>query len=70
MKDLHVENYKTLIKETEDDSKKWKDSMFLEELVFFKMAILPREICRYHALSIKICMTFFTGLEYIIQKFI
>ena len=25
MKDLYTENYKTLIKETEDDSKKWKD---------------------------------------------
>ena len=25
MKDLHAEKYKTLIKETEDDSKKWKD---------------------------------------------
>ena len=26
VKDLYAENYKTLIKETEDDSKKWKDS--------------------------------------------
>ena len=25
VKDIHTENYKTLIKETEDDSKKWKD---------------------------------------------
>ena len=25
IKDLHAENYKTLIKETEGDSKKWKD---------------------------------------------
>ena len=24
MKDLHAENYKTLVKEIEDDSKKWK----------------------------------------------
>ena len=35
MKDLYVENYKTLIKETEDDSKKWKDphALKLEELI-------------------------------------
>ena len=26
MKDLHTENYKTLIKETEANSKKWKDT--------------------------------------------
>ena len=25
VKDLHSENYKTLMKEIEDDSKKWKD---------------------------------------------
>ena len=25
MKDLYAENYKTLIKETEDDLKKWRD---------------------------------------------
>ena len=42
----------------------------LRRISIFKMAILPREICRYHALPIQICMTFFTGLEYIIQKFI
>ena len=24
VKDLYTENYKTLVKETEDDSKKWK----------------------------------------------
>ena len=26
MKDLYTENYKTLTKETEDDSNKWKDT--------------------------------------------
>ena len=26
MKDLHTENYKTLIKETKANSKKWKDT--------------------------------------------
>ena len=27
MKDLYSENYKTVIKETEDDTNKWKDSI-------------------------------------------
>ena len=35
MKGLYTENYKTLIKEFEDDSKKWKDThaLGLEELI-------------------------------------
>lgn len=28
VKDLYTENYKTLIKEIEDDSKKWKDIQY------------------------------------------
>ena len=28
MKDLYAENYKTLIKEIKEDSKKWKDIPF------------------------------------------
>ena len=35
MKDLYSENYKTFMKETEDDTKKWKDIcvLRLEELI-------------------------------------
>ena len=34
VKDLHSKNYKALIKKTEDDTKKWKDTMDgLEELI-------------------------------------
>ena len=38
VKDLDTENYKTLIKETEDDLKKWKDipRSGLEELILLK----------------------------------
>ena len=39
MKDLYAENYKTLIKEIKDDSKKWKDIdhvLELEELILLK----------------------------------
>ena len=34
----NIENYKTLIKETEDDSKKWKDihALELKELILLK----------------------------------
>ena len=44
MKDLWSENYKTLIKETEDDSKKWKDipCSWIGRINIVKMAILKR----------------------------
>ena len=45
MKDLYAENYKSLIKETEDDSKKWKDihALGLEELILFKWPYYPKQ---------------------------
>ena len=39
VKDVYAENYKTLIKEIKDDSKKWKDIyhvLELEELILLK----------------------------------
>ena len=44
MKDLYAENYKTLIEETEDDSKKWNDilSSWIGRIPIVKMAILPK----------------------------
>ena len=46
VKDLETENYKTLIKETEDDSKKWKDIpwSWIGRINIIKMAILPKAI--------------------------
>ena len=42
VKDLYTENYKRMIKETEDDSKKWKDipCSWIGRINIVKMAIL------------------------------
>ena len=66
MKDLYDENYKTLIKEFEDDSKKWKDSScsWIKRICNVKMA---RSNLQINTDFIKISIT---ELEQIILKFI
>ena len=71
VKDLYLENYKTLKKEIEDRNK-WKHILcsWIGSINIIKMLILPKTIYRFNTIPIRVPRVYISNIELTFQKFI
>ena len=72
VKDLYPKNYRALLKETEEDTKRWKTipCSWIGRINIMKIFMLPRAIYTFSSSPIKIPWAFFKDLEQIILRLV